>query len=85
MHSGMHKGEIVDELIPFVGSLRGQNVIWIFSNLMRLISGKVWRAVRIGTFCPKLRYFTDQNGPNGESHENEFWLFANTKMNATNS
>ena len=52
---------------------------------MHLISGKVWRAVRIGNFCPKLRYFTDQNGPNGESHENEFWLFANTKMNATNS
>ena len=36
-------------------------------------------------FGQKLSYFTDQNGPKGEPHENEFWLFSNTKMNVTNS
>ena len=27
-----------------------------------------------------MRYFTDQN----EQHENEFWVFLNSKMNVTN-
>ena len=31
-----------------------------------------------------MRYFTDENGPKGRLHENEFWLFSNTKMNVTN-
>ena len=26
-------------------------------------------------FGQKLSYFADQNGPKGESHENEFWIF----------
>ena len=50
-----------------------------------LLSREVWRAVGIGNFCPKLRYFTDQNGPDGGPHQNEFWLFSNKKMNVTNS
>ena len=48
-------------------------------------SRKVWWVVRIGSFCPKLTYCTDQNGPKGGLHENEFWPFSNTKMNATNT
>ena len=28
--------------------------------------------------------FTNQNGSKGGPHENEFWLFSNTKMNITN-
>ena len=36
-------------------------------------------------FCQNLRYFTDQNGPKGRPHKNEFWVFSNTKMNVTNS
>ena len=28
--------------------------------------------------------FTDQNGSKGGPHENEFWLFSNTKINVTN-
>ena len=28
--------------------------------------------VWIGNFCPKLRYFTDQNGPKGGLHENGY-------------
>ena len=50
-----------------------------------LISRKAWCVVRIGSFYPKLKYFTDQNGPNGGPHQNKFWLFSNKKMNVTNS
>ena len=32
-----------------------------------------------------MRYFTDQNRPKVESHENEFWVFSNSKMDDTNS
>ena len=45
-----------------------------------LLSRKVWWVVWIGSFWPKLRYFKNQNGP----HQNEFWLFSNTKMNIKN-
>ena len=31
-----------------------------------------------------MRYFTDQNGPMGEPHENEFWAFSNSEVNITN-
>ena len=31
------------------------------------------------------RHFTDQNGPKGGLHENEFWHFSNIKMNIHNS
>ena len=41
--------------------------------------------VQIGSFYEKLRNFTDQNGLKGESHENEFGLFSNTKMNVANT
>ena len=30
-------------------------------------------------FGPKLRYFTDQNGPKEGLHENEFWVFSNSE------
>ena len=59
---------------------------WLQSGDKRcLLSRKVWWVVRIGSFCPKLRYFTDQNGPKGGPHQNEFRLFSNTKMNVTNN
>ena len=32
-------------------------------------------------FGQKLMYFTDQNGLKGGPHENEFWVFSNSKMN----
>ena len=51
----------------FLSHLGGQNVIWIFSNLRV--------GVRIGSFCPKLRYITDQTGPKRGPHENEFDYF----------
>ena len=41
-------------------------------------------AVRIEGLHPKLKCFTDQNGPKGGPTENEFWQFLNTK-NVTNS
>ena len=31
-----------------------------------LLSRKLWWVFWIGSSCPKLRYFTDQNGPKGE-------------------
>ena len=37
----------------------------------------------MGSLCPELRYFTDQDGPKDGQHENEFWIFSNTKMNVT--
>ena len=36
-------------------------------------------------FDQKLMYFTDQNGPKGEPHGNEFWVFSNSEMNVTSS
>ena len=50
---------------------------------MCLLSRKAWCVVQIGSFCPKLRYFSDQNGPKGGPHQNKFWLFSNEKMNVT--
>ena len=44
-----------------------------------LLSRNVWWVDRIGRFCPKLRYFTDQDGPKGGSHQNGFWPFSNKK------
>ena len=40
----------------------------------------VWWGVRIGNFWPKLRYFTDQNGPKSGPHENEFDYFQTQKQ-----
>ena len=50
-----------------------------------VLPNKVWWTVWISRFCPKLRYFADQNGSKGGQHENEFWLFSNTKLNVTKS
>ena len=37
-----------------------------------LLSRKVWWAVCVGSFWQKLRYFTDQNGPNGDHMKMNF-------------
>ena len=34
-------------------------------------------------FYPNIKYFTDQDGPKKGQHENEFWIFSNTKINIT--
>ena len=36
-------------------------------------------------FGQKLSYFTDQNGPIGGPHENDFCVFSNSEMNVTKS
>ena len=36
-------------------------------------------------FGKKFGYFTDQNGPKGGAHENEFRVFSDSEMNVTNS
>ena len=71
---------IVYELIPFLALLWGQKIIWTFSNLGCLLSRKVWWAVRIGSFRPKLRYFINLNRRKGRPHENEFWLVSIQKL-----
>ena len=77
---------IFHELIPFFGSPRGTNHKYGFLVTSGcLLSRKVWWVTRIGSFCPKLRYFTDQNRPKGWQHENEFWPFWNIKVNVRNS
>ena len=77
--------EIVHELIPFFASPQGEKQYRFLITSGCLLSRWVWWVVWIGSFCPKLRYFTSQNGPKGGPHENEFWLVSNTKMNVTNS
>ena len=76
---------LVHKLIPFLAPLGVQDIIWILVTSGCLLSRKIWWAVRIGSFCSKLRYFTDQNRPKGGPQENEFWPFSNIKMNITNS
>ena len=44
--------------------------IWLPSGKKHNMSFSYYQ---IGSFCPKLRCFTGQNGPNGGPHENEFW------------
>ena len=41
-------------------------------SFLILVSRKACWTFRIGSFYPKLRYLTDQNGPKGGPHENEF-------------
>ena len=56
---------LVHKLIPFLAPLGGQNIIWILVNSGCLLSRKIWWAVRIGSFCSKLRHPEDQNRPKG--------------------
>ena len=60
----------------FFGFPCGTNILMEFLETSGccLLSRKVWWGVQIGSFCPILRYFTDQS-----------WLFSNTKVNVTHS
>ena len=54
---------LVHQLIPFLGfPFRTKHNMGFF-NLR--VPRKIWWAVRICSFCSKLRYFTDQNRPKG--------------------
>ena len=58
---------------------------WFFTFLNVYVSWIERGKILISQLSPpKFRYFTDQNGPKGQPHENEFWHFPNTKMNITN-
>ena len=46
-----------------------------------LLFRKVWWAIRIGSFCQKLGYFTDQNKPKRDHRK----MNSDTKMNVANS
>ena len=39
----------------------------------------------LNSFRAKIEVFTDQNGPKGGPHKNEFYVFSNLEMNITNS
>ena len=45
-------------------------MLWIAR--MEKVHEKKELFIRIGSFCPKLRYFIHENGPKGRWHENEF-------------
>ena len=62
----------------------GQSIIRFLVTSGFLLSRKVWWAVRMVAFGQKLKYFKDQNGPNGRPHENQFWVVSNSEMNNTN-
>ena len=50
------------------------------------LSRKIWWTVQIGSFCPNFfGEFVGQDGLKEGLHENEFWLFSNTKMEVANS
>ena len=74
-----HVSILIHALIPFFGSTRGTKHNGFLVIPGCLFSRKVCWGVRIGNFCPKFRYFTDQNGPKGGPHQNEYWLFSNKK------
>ena len=62
---------LVHELIPlYLFSLHSGDKTWygFLVNSGCLLSRKLWWAVLIGSFCPKLRYFTDQNEPKRDGH-----------------
>ena len=75
------QGDIVHELIPIFGSPYGKKHNMHFYQPQGVYFLEKYDEMDFA----KLRYFTDQNGPKGRPHENEFWLFSNTKMNVTNS
>ena len=50
-----------------------------------LLSRKVEWVVWIGSFWPKLEYFTDHNRPKEGPRKNDFLVFSNSEMNITNS
>ena len=52
-----------------------------------LLFRKVWSAAWIGSFWSKIEVFYRPEWIKGGRgpHENEFWVFSNTKMNVTNS
>ena len=54
---------LINQRLLFLASLRGQNIIWILSNIRCPLSRKVWQNVQIGSFCSKSRYLKEQNGP----------------------
>ena len=62
----------------FLAPLGGQNIIWILVTSVCLLSRKVWCIVRIGSFCPKLRYFIDQNRPKRvpDKYKNEWYSYS---------
>ena len=58
----------------FGSQLHWKSKIWIFAFLNVYISWIEQDKILISQLSPpKFRYFTDQNGPKGGPHENEFW------------
>ena len=68
----------------YLSPARRKNTKWMFSNLRVSTFQKSMVRCPNGQFFPKFSHFTDQNGPKGGPHENQFRLFSNTKINNTN-
>ena len=59
---------------------------WFFTFLNVQVSSIHLEKTLISQLFPtKFRYFADQNGQVGGSHENEFWQFSNAKISPLNS
>ena len=63
------KVKIVHECLDSAG---GQNIIWFLVTQGVYFLKKYDQLSESVVFSQKLRYFTEQNGPNWESHANEF-------------
>ena len=63
---------LVHKLITFLATLGGQNALLISVTSGCLLPRKICWAIRIGSFCSKLRYFTDQNIPKGDHKKMKF-------------
>ena len=70
----------------FGSQLDRKSKTWFFTFLNVHAYWIEWDKILISQLSPpKLGYFGNQNGRKRGSHENELWLFSNTKMNITNS
>ena len=78
-HQEVYKNEhsflLVHELIPFFDSTRGTKYNGFLVTSGCLCSRKAWCVVGVGSFRPKLRYFTYQNGPKGDHIKINFDYF----------
>ena len=80
-----HPVSIIVSWYLFLAPLGGQNIILIFSNLRVSTFLKSMRGCPNRWLFSKIEVFYRPERTEEVTHENEFWLFSNTKMNVTNS
>ena len=63
----------------------GQNIKWLLVTQGVYFLKKYDQLSESVVFSKKIEVFYRTNGPNWESHANEFLVFSNTKVNVTNA